>query len=100
MQVIYISGAYRARTIFGVLWNIYKARRAAQELWANGYAVICPHMNTALFDDGFPYIRGDCEILKRCDKIYMLKGWRKSEGANIEYQVALQHKLDIIYEED
>ena len=100
MRVIYVSGRYRAKTIFGVALNIWRARRVAQKLWKEGWAVICPHMNTAFFTGGEGmYIRGDIEIVKRCDTIYMLKNWHKSEGACIEYQVAIDNHLETIFEE-
>ena len=101
MRIIYISGRYRARTIFGKLWNIWKARRAAQKLWKEGWIVICPHLNTFLFDESLPYIEGDCEIIRRCcDAIYMLKDWMRSEGAIQEWGCAIRHKREIYYEEE
>ena len=100
MKIIYVSGRYRARTWLGVVINILKARRVAQRLWAEGYVVICPHANTALFkEDGIPYIAGDCEIVKRCHTIYMMKDWEKSEGAKIELATAKNNNLEIIYAE-
>lgn len=48
MKVIYVSGRYSARTVFGRLWNIYKARRVAIRLWKEGWgyiALVCyPHL--------------------------------------------------------
>jgi len=98
MKVIYVSGKYRAKTIFGVALNIWRARRASQRLWQEGWAVICPHMNTAFFDGEDIYIRGDCEFIKRCDAIYMLKNWQNSAGASIEFQVARDNGLEIHFE--
>ena len=101
MKIMYVSGAYRSRWgLLGELVNIWRARRAAQRLWEGGWIVICPHMNTALFkEDGIPYIAGDCEIIKRCvDTIFMLKGWEKSEGAQIEMATAKIKGIEIIYE--
>ncbi len=98
MKLIYVAGKYRARTWFGKVWNILKARRAARRLWKTGWAVICPHMNTALFDEDCPYIEGDCVMVKRCDAIYMLKGWHDSEGARIERMTAIKKGITIYYE--
>lgn len=99
MKVIFVAGPRRARTIFGVILNIWKARRAARRLWKQGWAVICPHMNTASFKDDGIYFRGYCQLIKRCDAIYMLKNWQRSAGAGIEYQVAIDNHLEIIFEE-
>ena len=100
-KIIYVSGKYRARTIFGKLWNIWKARRVAERLWREGWICICPHCNTLLFDEDTPYIIGDCEIISRCcDAVYMLRGWEESEGSRIEYSVAQRLGLEILLEED
>ena len=98
-KVVYISGAYRAKTIMGKLLNIWRARRVAIKIWKLGGIAICPHMNTALFpEDSIDYIEGDCEMVKRCDAIYMLKSWQKSKGARQELAVAISKGLTIFYE--
>ena len=97
-KVIYVSGKYRAKSIFGVALNIWRARRAARRLWQEGYAVLCPHLNTSFFKEDSAYIRGDCEFVKRCDAIYMLKNWQDSAGASIEFQIAREYGLEIHFE--
>jgi len=97
-KVIYVAGKYRARTIFGVIWNILKARKKAIELWKEGWVVICPHMNTALFDghcEDNVWLDGDLEIVKRCDAIYMSNGFRDSKGAMEELYTAISAGLEI-----
>lgn len=101
MKVVYISGSYRNETINGVLTNILKARAVALKYWKRGYAVICPHLNTALMDGEMPddtWIDGDVEILKRCDIIVMMKGWEQSAGANIELEEAMKLGIGVIFE--
>jgi len=101
MRVIYIAGPYRAETKAGIAHNIKHAREAAVKMWQEGYAVFCPHMNTAWFDGVVPdvtFLLGDIEILSRCDAIYLLKGFDKSVGARREYAVARKLKLEIIFE--
>lgn len=100
MKVIYISGAYRSKWgLLGVSVNIWKARRAAQRIWKDGDIALCPHMNTAFFKEDSAYIRGDCEFVKRSDAIFMLRNWQNSSGASIEFQVARDNRLEIIFEE-
>jgi len=101
MLVAYIAGPYRARGFWKhipiirtliVIRNILRARKVALEYWKLGYAVICPHMNTALFDGHCPdnvWLDGDLELIKRSDVIVMVNGWRKSSGAIAEYNCAL-----------
>jgi len=101
MEVIYIAGPYRSDTKAGQAHNIKHSREAAIRLWQEGYAVICPHMNSAWFDgvvEDKQFLLGDIEILSRCNIIYMLKGWESSAGARNEYTVANFMGLKILYE--
>jgi hypothetical protein len=97
MKVIFISGPYRGN----ISNNIQHARMAAIKLWKEGWAVICPHMNTAHFDGLCPdetWLKGDLEILKRCDAIYVLKGWNESIGTKKEIERAINWGKEIIWE--
>ena len=104
MKVAYISGSYRARTIFGVIWNILKARKVALKYWRRGYAVICPHMNTALFDGKCPddvWLKGGIAFIRRLrpaphkDVVIMMEGWRMSEGAKAESAAAAKRGVEV-----
>jgi hypothetical protein len=102
MKIIFVSGPYRAPTKQGIDANIYAAMHAAKELWRSGFAVICPHANTANFDGAVPdeiFLEGDLEILRRCDCIFMMAGWESSEGSKGEYELALALGLDVYYEQ-
>ena len=98
MIVVFVSGPYRGN----VEHNIIAARRVAVNLWRQGYAVICPHLNTANFDAIYPDIKddvwltGDLELLKRCDAICMVDGWEKSEGSRVENQKAIEWGKEFI----
>jgi hypothetical protein len=50
LKIAYVAGPYRAKTKIGIILNILRARKVAKELWKMGYAVICPHSNSALMD--------------------------------------------------
>jgi nucleoside 2-deoxyribosyltransferase len=90
--LIYLAGPYRSKDGFaGVERNIHKAKQAAQEFWKHGFAVICPHANTAFMDgtvSADEFIAGDLEMVSRCDAVIMLKGWVDSEGAKQEFDFA------------
>lgn len=73
MNVAYVAGPYAARTAHDIDENIRRAREVAVELWRQGWAVICPHLNTAHFDgavypddldaDRRVWLRGDLELI-------------------------------------
>ena len=99
-SIVYISGPYRAPTIFGVIWNIYKARRASKRWWGTN-PVICPHLNTAFFGGDVKYIEGDLEIIRRLHKkdiMFMLSGWENSQGSCRELELAIERGLQVKYE--
>ena len=103
MKTIYISGKYRSDTEWGLEENIRHAEAAAIKLWQQGFAVFCPHKNTAHFGGACPdkaLLDGDLEMLKRFDAIFMLNNWKDSVGACQELKVAKEHNLEIIYEDD
>lgn len=101
MKLAYIAGPYRGSTHYDIEQNIRAAEAIAIKYWRLGYAVICPHKNTAHFDglaDDAVWLNGDLEILKRCDVVVMLPTWEKSVGAKEEkYWAEVWHK-SIIYE--
>jgi len=100
MKIIFVSGAYRANSKEGISQNIETARIWAIKLWQLGFAVICPQLNSAHFDgacDDEVWIEGYKEILRRCDYIFMLPNWEKSEGAKAELEMAKQEGIDIIH---
>jgi hypothetical protein len=97
MMVVFVSGPYRG----DVSGNIERAKQVAIRLWKLGYAVVCPHLNTAHFDGICPdetWLKGDLEIMSRCDAVYMMAGWDTSTGATAERQEAINQGKIIIYE--
>lgn len=104
MKLIYIAGKYRSDTHYGKYLNIRHAEEVAIKLWREGWAVLCPHLNTALFDDvysdveGKVWLAGGLEMLTRCDAIYLLKGWEESEGTRAEYTLAEELGLELLHE--
>jgi len=102
-KLLYISGPFSDDdNIHGVERNILLASEAALQGWRQGFAVICPHKNTAGFQHATDiphevWIEGDLEILKHCDAICMLPGWQNSKGALQEKIFASEKGLEILY---
>ncbi|MFA5054030.1 MAG: DUF4406 domain-containing protein [Parcubacteria group bacterium] len=98
-RLIYVAGPYRAATTESIQANIDRAAAAAQRLWRMGWVPICPHLNSAHFD-GDPewYLTGYLEVLRRCDAMYVLKDWVRSEGTKAEIVEAANDCLPIYFE--
>jgi len=102
--IAYVAGPYAGKGRFGIVrwfrqWrNILRARKVAYALWSRGYTVICPHTNTAWMDKACSrdwFLKGDLEILDRCDVMVLLPGWRNSEGTMGELKYAFDHGIEV-----
>lgn len=101
MKIAYIAGPYRGKSEHEIVNNIRAAELVAQKYWQKGYAVICPHKNTALFGGLCPdetWLAGDIEIMKRCDVVVMMENYKQSSGAKEELAVAQSLEMEIIFE--
>ena len=102
MKIIYIAGPYRASTEWAVESNIRAAALTAATVLMHGAMPFCPHNNLAHMGGVVPddqILDGDIEVLKRCDAIFVLPGWKDSEGATRERQVAAENAIPILYNE-
>ena len=102
MKVAYISGKYSDGSREGIEENIQKARKVAIQLWEAGFAVICPHLNTAHFDDDCKcthadYIKGDLALLRLSDIVVMLDNYHDSVGAKTERKEAMRFHKPLFY---
>ena len=105
--VLYISGPFDGPDpIHDIGDNIKHASRAALEGWRKGWAVICPHKNTAGFqhvnEPWETWMEGDLAFIERMDPargdaMYMIGGWLESKGAKMEHMNALAKGLQVYY---
>jgi len=102
MKLVYIAGPYRSPTVWGVEQNVQAAQHAgAQVLRVPGLYPVIPHMNTrhmeGIVDDAH-VLAGTLEMLRRCDAVLVLEGWKRSEGARGEVDEAVRLGLPVLYE--
>lgn len=101
MKLIYIAAPYRGSTLFETNNNIQIARLLAIRYWKQNFAVLCPHMNSALFDglvSDEQFLEAGRIMLSKCDTIVMHKRWEQSLGCIAEHEFAKEHNIEIIYD--
>lgn len=103
MKLVYVAGPYRSPTEFGVVENIRRAEALALKVWQAGAACICPHKNTALFGGalGMPdevWLKGDLEMIRRCDAVIVTENWTQSSGTIAEVDLAQELGLPVFVE--
>ena len=101
MKVVYIAGPYRGDNAYVVHRNVNRAERMAMRVAKAGGMPLCPHCNTRNFDgtltDVF-WLEGTLELLRRCDALVLINGWRRSSGARKEHEEALALGMPIFEE--
>lgn len=100
MKVVYVAGPFRGPDHWAIAQNIRRAEVLALEVWRLGAAAICPHANTAHFQNAAPdelWLEGDLEMLRRCDAIIMTPDWNRSSGATAEHAEATRCSIPIFY---
>lgn len=99
MEVVYLIGPYRHIDDWERLRNIDAAAMTARKLWKMGYACICPHNNTRFFSGSdIPeslFLDGNINILKRCNAVIVMDGYKTSSGSQKEIQAAKENNITI-----
>lgn len=90
-KVVYVAGPFRGANAWEIAQNIRRAEDLAFQAWQAGFAVICPHLNTAHYQGALPdevWLDGDLTILSRCDAVLLTHDWARSAGASAEVYFA------------
>ena len=91
MRVLYISGPIKGRDDWTREQNIRRAEEVALDVWTLGIVAVCPHALTRFYGNALPeavWLRGDLELITRCDGVLAIDGWEYSTGARIEVRYA------------
>jgi len=103
MQIVYVAGPYRGKTIHETKLNFRRAEKVAEWLWSEGYAVICPHTNSSFIDGLIPdpqILDAYVAIMLKCDIVAAMPGCDRSEGAKAECCQALAGGVKIVLVND
>ena len=93
MKLIYIAGPYRGPNSWAIEQNIRRAEDAAALVWKAGLAALCPHANSRHMDGVTTdenFLAGTMEMLRRCDAVLLVEGWKRSTGARDEVTEAMR----------
>lgn len=91
---VYISGPISGHPYEDVEKNFNDVEARLQE---DGFEVVNPLNNGLTKNNSWhEHMKADIKLLMECDTIYLLKGYRDSKGAMIEYDLARILGYDVI----
>lgn len=99
MKVVYVAGPFRAPNAWEIERNIRRAEETAMLLIEQmGIMPMIPHANTRFFHgtqtDQF-WLDGTMELLRRCDAVFLGRGWERSSGSKAEKAEAERLKIPV-----
>ncbi len=101
MRRVYLAGPFRASTPWEIAQNVNRAAALALDAWRAGFAVFCPHLNTAQFQGSAPdstWLQGDLAWLEVSDALLLTPDWSRSQGARAEVEFARARGIPIFYD--
>ena len=93
-MLVYISGKITGN--YNYVCDFMNAELKIKEAFPD--ATIVNPINTTGCNSWVEYMRKDLSQLLNCNTIYMIKGWRRSKGAKLEYKIARALGMKIIYD--
>ena len=93
---VYISGKISGENPEEVALKFRSAEGAIRKM---GHEPVSP-LNNGLPDDASweDHMAADIAMLLRCQAIYLLDDWNTSRGARIEAEIAIECKMEILYQ--
>ena len=96
MQKVYISGK-----ITGTEDYMERFAEVEERLTLEGYSVVNPAMVNFFLPPDTTYeefMKMSFCMMELCDAIYLMEGWRESNGATREYHYALSRNMYLMFE--
>ena len=95
MKLVYIAHPFQ-----GKKKNVRKVEKVITPLLQKypDITVYSPLHATGFYYHLFPYEQGiqHCfEALRRCDELWLCKGWEESRGCNLEMRYAKRHRIPV-----
>lgn len=93
---VYISGPITGTTDY-----MERFAMAESELTKEGHTVVNPAKVNAGLPEGTThaeYMKMALDMMDMCNTVFVLKGWEKSVGCNMEIARALEQKMTIAFE--
>ena len=100
MYILYISGQISGLDLEVAKHNFLKAEKEIKSSWVCKKVInpfdIKPFLGIKIW---WCYMITDLWQLRKCNTIFMLRGWKNSRGACIEHLYAVWTKKIILYQE-
>ena len=103
--LLYVAGPYSANETHTEQEHVDRAEEVSIQLIRAGFHVITPHKNTSGYekyeDENINFetwIEMDFNILKRCDAVFLMNNWFRSEGARLEMSFAFANDIYVFME--
>lgn len=74
------------------------AEKEIEHVGLRGWPALCPHANTAHFQEALPdqvWLDGDLMMLEECGAVVLVEGWEQSAGTRAEMVHAATFELPI-----
>ena len=98
MKVVYVIGPIIEKNAWEIEQNIRRAETIALAIWKMGAAVICMHASNRFYQGTMSeedFLKGDLEVLSRCDAAFVLPAIWRSKGSQAEVELAEELMLPI-----
>lgn len=103
IRTVFIAGPYIGEDYNEIDEHIRAAEKVAIQIWNDGMAAFCPHLNTAHFEVKAKvpednYKEFDLRILGSCDALLTMPDWKASKGAMADVEQARRLGIPVYHD--